>query len=138
MNILTTKYRFAASVLLAVILSHIALFHFEMEQTVLCIDEGRHIHIENIVDSHINNDLNFNSNIIDKFVDKECTDYKLDNYIDEIFSKPNKLIFNKLNFLSIIKIDTFNKYNHLPYPGGISSFINNIPLDSYSTISLLI
>jgi len=138
MNILTTKYRFAAAVLLTVILSHITLFHFEMVQKILCIGEDSHIHIENMADFHVNNDLFVESNTIDKFEYKECIDYKLDNHIDEIFSKPNRLIINKLNFLLTIQFDVFNKYNYLHHPGDISLLSNNISLDSYSTISLLI
>ncbi|GBD91100.1 hypothetical protein BMS3Abin04_01824 [bacterium BMS3Abin04] len=138
MKLLTTKYRFAAAVLLTVILSHISLFHFEMVQKVLCIGEDSYIYLEILENSHINNNLFTDIDTEDIFGNNECTDYILDNHIDEIFSKPYKLLFNKLNFLLTIKFDTFNKYNYLPYSGDISFISNNISLDSYSTISLLI
>lgn len=138
MNTLTNKYRFVALILLILILSHITIFHFELSQKVLCIGEGNHTHVENIVDSHLNKNLRINNDTKDKFVYNDCTDYKLDHHIDEDFVKTNKLLFGKLKILSNINFDNFINFSFFANSQRTNIIINNIPLDSYSTISLLI
>ncbi len=94
MNQNKTKYKFTALLLLTVIVSHIFVFHFELEDKVLCIGEGDHFHIENIEDSHLASQYNLgttenHSEIRDNHA---CADYLLDNHVDEDYAKIRKFI----------------------------------------------
>jgi len=138
MKKLKPTYHFVSILLLTLILSHISLFHFELMQKVLCVGEGNHIHVERIIDSHINNNLLIDNDTKNKFVYDNCTDYRLDHHIDEDFVKTNKLNFNSIKVVIKINLDAFTKYNFSHNINQTNTLINNIPLDSYSTISLLI
>ncbi len=138
MNNLKTKYRFVAALLLAVILSHITLFHFELEEKILCVGEGDHFHIENIEDSHSAINPFLKLGLAKSLESSGCTDYKLDNHIDENIVKSNfntKIKFNVSTQFDFSQIKNDNK-NSLTKNYNIQK--NNRALESLTTVTLLI
>ncbi len=107
------KYRFTTLLLLTVIISHIFVFHFALDDKVLCIGDGEHFHIENIMDSHFANKLNIES--LNKKVtfnnNYNCTDYPLDNHIDEDYAKNRRIIIYKYVQTVNLKNQEINKSN---------------------------
>lgn len=105
------KYKVTALLLLTVIVSHLFIFHYELDEKVLCIGEGDHFHIENINDSHLknhNNIINENNKVTLTSTDN-CKDYLLDNHIDEDFAKVKRNKFN--NFVKITTLNPNIFYN---------------------------
>ncbi len=113
MNNIKIKYRATTLILLAVIISHIFVFHFELDEKILCIGDGEHFHIENIMDSHFENQLNLKvSNEESVFKDNfNCTDYPLDNHIDEDYAKIRRIIIYEYSQTANLKNQEINKSN---------------------------
>ncbi len=137
MRKLKYPYRLTTILLLTLILSHTLFFHFELKQKVLCVGEDEHIHIEKIIDSLISNDLLVDNDTI-RVISTECTDFRLDHHVDEDFVKTKKINFNKLKIVVKINHDTYIKNEFLRSKNQTYKYTNNTPLDSFSTISLLI
>jgi len=107
------KYRFITLLLLAVISSHIFVFHFGLDDKVLCIGDGEHFHIENIMDSHFENRLNLNelNNKATVNNDYNCTDFSLDNHVDENITNIERTIIYKFVQIVNLKNQEINKSN---------------------------
>jgi hypothetical protein len=105
MNRISNSHKFTSLLLLVIIVSHLFVFHFELEEKILCIGDGEHFHIENILDSHSENSTN--SKIVTKkgsFKENyNCTDYLLDNHIDEDFAKIKRTVVYR--FVQIINLN---------------------------------
>ncbi len=133
-----TKYRFVAVVLLTVMLSHIMLFHFEVEAKVLCVGDGEHIQIEKLSEVHTISQMPKPNQII-KVVDYlNCTDYRLDNHIDENLTKVNKNLFAKLKYLTTINSSHTSEVKQKNNVEDSKYFANLIAIESLSTIALII
>jgi len=138
MTILKPKYRFASIVLLTVILSHITLFHFEMEKKVLCVGEGEHSHIENIEKFYNTNNIFPSLNNFNDILTDNCTDFQLDIHIDQnIKNSSIKLftVFNNSVKTYLNQLIENKKFNLLE---NKDIYSNNTALESLSTIALII
>lgn len=89
MNKVSSTYKITSILLLAIIISHLFVFHFELEEKVLCIGDEGHFHIESISElcsqnlqtlNHLNSKSKISAN-------HNCTDYFLDNHVDEDYAK---------------------------------------------------
>jgi len=105
MDKITMTRKFTSLLLLTVIISHLFVFHFELEAKVLCIGDGDHFHIETLHESHLENKLfssitNDQSNIRNN---NNCTDYLLDNHVDEDFARTVKI--NLYQFVQIVNLN---------------------------------
>ncbi len=105
MNKISNTYKFTSVLLLLIIVSHLFVFHFELEKKVLCIGEGNHSHVEILSDSYLGNQYNITQaldecaiNDIDK-----CTDLLLDSHVDENLVKISRTIHYK--FVQIIDLN---------------------------------
>ncbi|NOX18524.1 MAG: hypothetical protein GXO87_09630 [Chlorobi bacterium] len=131
-------YRFIAALLLTAIVSHLTLFHFQMEEKVLCVHNDGFSHLENIDESHLSSKHFPASEIISGVNKIDCADYKLDKHLDENLVK----IFNKISLR--FKKSLFINFNQIK-KAKIISFLNgkniiphNAGLESLATVSLLI
>ena len=86
---LSRTYKMTSIMLLAIIVSHLFVFHFAMEDEMLCIGEGEHFHIEKTFDID-SVDLNGTGNT-EVQNDFNCTDYRLDNHVDENYAKIKRI-----------------------------------------------
>jgi len=135
---LNTKYRFAAFVLLTAILSHITLFHFSLEQKVLCKDKGEIFHIENIANHNSQVENKFHSLNLNNNENNFGTDYKLDVHVDQNIVKSNynfslsSIGYLKPDYEKTTKNKKLNNYANKDF------YAANTVLKSLSTITLII
>lgn len=138
MNAPQKRHRIIASLLLTVILSHIALFHFELEEKILCIGEGDHFQIENIDDPHSSLKSTINLGFFKILENDDCTDFKLDNHIDENIVKVINKINVRFNKALIISLDEIKKDKNFNRIEKNILTAHNTGLESLAKISLLI
>ncbi len=106
-------YRFIALLLLTTIISHFALFHFHLEEKVLCIGEDEHFHIENINNSLFPKTHSSDLEIYENIESNKCTDQKLDIHVDEDLAKTIykiSLRFKKSFLANFNETDSQNKF----------------------------
>ena len=138
MNVPKKRYRIIAALLLTVILSHITLFHFELEEKILCIGEGDHFQIENIGDSHSSLKSTINLGFFQIIENDDCTDFKLDNHIDEDIVKVINKITVRYNRALIISFDDIKKDKKFSIIENRILTTHDTGLESLAKISLLI
>jgi len=132
------KYRFSAFVLLAVIFSHITIFHFDLEKKVLCLDEGKLFHIENVENNQIGENNSFDFVHFENANKGFCTDYKLDIHVDQNIVKSNLNFFVK--FFQSLNPDywkTLENRKLISYT-NTDFYTYNMALESLSKVSLII
>ena len=105
MNKISNTYRNTSLLLLVIIVSHLFVFHFELEEKVLCIGEGNHSHVENLSDSCLGNQYNITLTTDECTIQNidSCTDLLLDNHVDENLAKINRTIHYK--FVQIVDLN---------------------------------
>ncbi len=138
MNRITPKHKITSLLLLTVIVSHF-FFHFKLEEKVVCIGEGEHFHIENINDSNLEGMFNpsLKENLISFWNLINCTDFLLDNHVDEDIVKTKRIVIYKfvktISFFDEIinRTKNFNKNN-------FNLFQQKFVLQQLPTILLLI
>ncbi len=138
MNAGNKTYRFLAALLLTLIVSHLAFFHFHLEEKVLCLGEEEHFHIEKISDLHASESCRGNLKFDENFEPDKCVDHKLDIHIDEITAKNVCKIARK--FKKSVLPDFFNSKINRKFSNGKKGFFNshNSGIESLLTVSLII
>lgn len=132
------KYRLIAAFLLTIIVSHIALFHFDLGGKVVCVHNNGVSHFDDVNKSHSTDYALTNAHLSDLFGADECRDFILDRHIDEnivrikvIAQRVNKLIAVLNGVLSNGNLHTQN----IVSAKAISNYVHFIKL---STTTLLI
>ncbi|MGK9369593.1 hypothetical protein ACSSWA_11885 [Melioribacter sp. Ez-97] len=138
MNESKKRYQIVAALLLTAILSHISLFHFELQQKVLCIGERNHFQIENIGDAHSSLKFTINLGFFQIIENDDCTEFKLDNHIDEDIVKVISKNTVRFNEVLIINFDTIKKDDKFSIIEDNLLTSHNTGLESLAKISLLI
>ena len=140
MNKISLTYKITSLFLLAVIVSHLFVFHFELEEKVLCIGDDNHFQIEKLSNSHLEykNNLEVVSDECAIQDMNNCVDYLLDNHVDEYFAKINKTTLYKL--VKIIDLNSLesNKSNISKNKNQNRYMIQKYIAEQFPTIQLLI
>lgn len=132
-----STYRIISLLLLTVILSHIAVFHADLENKVLCIHEDGETHIENLQDSHFSSKGGLSIDLNQQIFPKDCNDYVLDSHIDISIQKQSTNL-RTLNYINLITTNLFYTKTLSKRSINFLSKNTNLSIDHLSTVTLLI
>lgn len=133
------KYRFVAWLLLAVLFSHLSIFHFTLEEKILCAHDNGVTHVEDFEESHFSLDGFFDFGNIQVKDNQACEDYRLDNHAKAVIVQ--SIVKLKNNSSQVLPVEIFQNLNAKTFV-LTEQFINtnslHNSLNNIITVTLLI